>query len=101
MSKSMMATLYRETHVDEAVVEVEAEQRGGHTGVVLDSGCDGILDDGENGGARRVVKGGGERGGSGGGVCRGNHGSRMEAAQAAAAAEYKTIEEVECGGRHG
>ena len=82
MSKSMMATLYRETHVDEAVVEVEAEQRGGHTGVVLDSGCDGILDDGENGGARRVVKGGGERGGSG--MCRGNNGSRMEAAQAEA-----------------
>lgn len=45
-----------ETCLDEAVVEVQPEQRRAHAWLVVHGGRHGALDDGHGSGARRVVE---------------------------------------------
>ena len=66
ISKIMWKSIYIHiTHVDKAVVEMEAKQRSGHPGVLLDRPFDSTLHDFENGRARFVIESGREAAGRG------------------------------------
>ena len=66
MVVEMMSTIRsfceRITYIDEAVVEMDANQGSGNSGLGFNSLLDVLLDNGEDLGARMVVEGGGKFG---------------------------------------